>query len=53
MNTRRMVSIRLEEGRENEDIPPLVEKVDKGSNGDQFHIMGGSNDIPLDPPVNE
>ena len=39
-------------GRENQKIPPQVEKVEQvpqDTQGDQVHIVGGGNDVPVDP----
>ena len=40
MNTRRTQTRRFEENDVNEKIPPQVEQVTKGSQGDQFLIGG-------------
>ncbi|TMW89773.1 hypothetical protein EJD97_016640 [Solanum chilense] len=53
MNTRRTPDRRVEENDMQEGIPPQikqVEQVPQCAQGDQVHIVGGGNDVPVDPP---
>ncbi|TMW97372.1 hypothetical protein EJD97_005671, partial [Solanum chilense] len=46
---RRMVARRLEEGRVEEDVPPHVEQVCQGHQGDKVRIKGQVNEFPMVP----
>ena len=46
MNTRRTPDRRVEENEIQEEIPPQVEEVEQGAQGDQVPIVGGSYDLP-------
>ncbi|XP_069146585.1 uncharacterized protein [Solanum lycopersicum] len=52
MNSRRMTARRSQEGRVNEEIPPLVEQVEQvlqGAQGVQVPIVEEGNDVSEDP----
>ena len=45
-----MSARRLEEGRVDEEVPPQVEQVPQGAQGDQIPIVGRGNDVSVVPP---
>ena len=50
MNTKSMASIRLEEGRVEQEVPPQVEQVPQGAQVHQVTIVEGGNDDPVVSP---
>ena len=50
MNTRRMISIRLEEGRVEKKVHHQVEHVEQDVEGDQVPIGGQGNEFPVVHP---
>ncbi|TMW93482.1 hypothetical protein EJD97_011599 [Solanum chilense] len=50
MNTRRTLSRRVDENDVHEEVPPQVEQVPQGAQGDQVPIVGGGDDVSVVPP---
>ena len=50
MNTRRTLPRIVEDNDVNEEIPPQVEQVLQGAQGDQVPVVGGGNGVPVVPP---
>ena len=50
MNTRRTPATRVKENDVHQEIPPQVEQVLQGAQGDQVPIVGGDNDVRVVPP---